>query len=190
MEPLSKVGNRMQQYRQRHKLSGFTCHKCQTLKKSGVGYLSHLEICGLTADEMANAYYKCPHCPSLIRTVSIASHEQICHGQINERLERRRLEQQQQELLGNAEKPAAAAGSVDEVRLNNSGRLERQSATKARNSFRELETVDERPEDVRKRIVRVHFVFIIQLKKITPQPITLFPPVRHREAGRHNGPYV
>lgn len=150
MEPLTRVGNRMQVYRKRHNLNGFVCPKCQALKKSGTGYLSHLEVCGLTVEEMIGAYYQCPDCPSQIRKVSVAAHLLSCPGP-NGEYQKRRLERQ----LREAEATPTAVGTDDDaLRLNNSGRLERRSAVKARSSFRDLDLVDERPEDVRKLVCR------------------------------------
>lgn len=66
----------MTQFVKVNKIKYLTCPKCDDKKRSAVGYISHLQICGLAEDELANARVKCEHCGKMLRKVSIQSHIQ------------------------------------------------------------------------------------------------------------------
>lgn len=179
MEPLLKVGNRMTLYAKKYKLQHFVCPKCKAKKKSGLGYLSHLEvsftaqrmvknclinlrcyrpqICGLSPEEIASTFHRCPHCPAQIRQVSVASHLTTCVGL----RQKRSAEKPPSESLEPCS-PIVGGGPEAMVdRQNNAGRSERRSAAKARTSFKELENADETPDDVSVACVACRLVFSI-----------------------------
>lgn len=58
------------------KLPYFRCPKCSEKKKSALGYISHVELCGLTEEECAALKAECPYCKKLYRKVSLPSHTQ------------------------------------------------------------------------------------------------------------------
>lgn len=66
----------MTQFLKKNKISYLVCAKCGEKKKSSVGYISHMQICGLTAEELASARVKCEHCGKTYRKVSLPSHIQ------------------------------------------------------------------------------------------------------------------
>lgn len=66
----------MSQFVKRNKVNYLTCSKCGEKKKSSVGYMSHMQVCGLTEEELANARVKCEHCGKSYRKVSLPIHLQ------------------------------------------------------------------------------------------------------------------
>lgn len=66
----------MTQFLKKNKISYLVCAKCGEKKKSSVGYISHMQVCGLSAEELANARVKCEHCGKTYRKVSLPSHIQ------------------------------------------------------------------------------------------------------------------
>lgn len=58
------------------KLQYFKCAKCSIKKKSALGYISHIEICGLTPEEILTMKTECPYCKKLYRKVSLEAHIQ------------------------------------------------------------------------------------------------------------------
>lgn len=58
------------------KLQYFRCPKCSEKKKSALGFISHVEFCGLTKEECAVLKAECPYCKKLYRKVSLPSHIQ------------------------------------------------------------------------------------------------------------------
>lgn len=70
-----------------HKITSLKCHNCPDIKRSAIGYLSHLEVCGLTTEQRKEMMYQCPYCPSELRKVSIPSHNEYCSGLRQQRLQ-------------------------------------------------------------------------------------------------------
>lgn len=63
-------------YMKLYKFPYLKCRQCEIKKKSAIGYLSHLESCGLSAEEMNSVKVACQYCKKLYRKASIQSHEQ------------------------------------------------------------------------------------------------------------------
>lgn len=59
-----------------NKLHHLKCDKCSEKKRSALGYISHVEICGLTSEEIIAMKSECPHCKKLYRKVSLETHIQ------------------------------------------------------------------------------------------------------------------
>lgn len=71
------IANRlMTKFMKATKLPYFRCPKCSEKKKSALGYISHVEFCGLTKEECAALKAECPYCKKLYRKVSLPSHMQ------------------------------------------------------------------------------------------------------------------
>lgn len=69
----------MSRFMKTAKLQHFKCAKCLQTKRSVVGFISHIEICGLTQDEIVALKTECPHCKRLYRKVSLEIHvQQYC----------------------------------------------------------------------------------------------------------------
>lgn len=66
----------MIRFMKHNKIQYLKCPKCHEKKKSAVGYISHIEVCGLTPDEIASLKTVCEYCKKLYRKVSIVSHQQ------------------------------------------------------------------------------------------------------------------
>lgn len=66
----------MIRYMKQNKIQFLKCPKCGEKKKSALGYISHIELCGLTEEEMKSLKQECEYCKKLYRKVSIASHQQ------------------------------------------------------------------------------------------------------------------
>lgn len=80
----------MIRFMKNNKIPYLKCPKCGEKKKSALGYISHVEVCGLTEEEAKSLKEECEFCKKLYRKVSLASHQQsFCTV--------RRLEQAQQE---------------------------------------------------------------------------------------------
>lgn len=58
------------------KIPFLRCPKCGEKKKSALGYISHVEVCGLTEEEAKSLKEECEYCKKLYRKVSLASHQQ------------------------------------------------------------------------------------------------------------------
>lgn len=70
------VNRLMTKFMKATKLPYFRCPKCSEKKKSALGYISHVELCGLTKEECAALKAECPYCKKLYRKVSLPSHMQ------------------------------------------------------------------------------------------------------------------
>lgn len=61
------------------KMQYFKCDKCLEKKRSALGYISHIEICGLTPEQIVGMKSECPYCKKLYRKVSLDIHiQQFC----------------------------------------------------------------------------------------------------------------
>lgn len=76
VEDVSNMGRIMIRFMKINKIQYLKCPKCGERKKSALGYISHVELCGLSADEVASLKAECEYCKKLYRKVSIASHQQ------------------------------------------------------------------------------------------------------------------
>lgn len=56
MEPIHTVGNRMQAFLKVHNLKCFTCVKCGCEKKSGLGFISHIEVSIEIESQISHTY--------------------------------------------------------------------------------------------------------------------------------------
>lgn len=93
------------------------CPKCDDRKRSALGYISHVEICGLTDEEAKQLKAICEFCNKLYRKVSLASHQQsFCPV--------RRLEIAQQQAA-QLVKSAEQNDQIVEVVYSESGRPKR-----------------------------------------------------------------
>lgn len=70
------VNRLMIKFMKAHKLPYFRCPKCSEKKKSALGYISHVDLCGLTPDEIKAMKAECPYCKQLYRKISLPSHIQ------------------------------------------------------------------------------------------------------------------
>lgn len=71
--------NLMSRFMKTTKLQYFKCAKCLQKKRSVVGFISHIEVCGLTQDEVVALKSECPYCKRLYRKVSLEIHiHQYC----------------------------------------------------------------------------------------------------------------
>lgn len=59
-----------------NKLQYLKCDKCGEKKKSALGYISHIEVCGLTEEEKLSMKEECEFCKKLYRKVSLPIHQQ------------------------------------------------------------------------------------------------------------------
>ncbi|XP_037033624.1 serine-rich adhesin for platelets isoform X4 [Bradysia coprophila] len=117
------------------------CPQCDVEKKSALGYLSHLEVCGLTPEEVKSKLVKCEHCPSMIRSCSMKIHLTFCSGL-------KRLLQKEKE---STKEPDSA-----EECYNDMGRAVRRSAQKAMSSFKDLGKAPEaKLEDYVERVEKI-----------------------------------
>lgn len=87
MNIINSKANKIMVYMKMHKMNSLKCHNCPDIKRSAIGYLSHLEVCGLTKEQRKDMMYQCPHCPSVLRKVSIQSHNEYCSGLRQQRLQ-------------------------------------------------------------------------------------------------------
>lgn len=63
-------------YIKHNKIQYLKCTKCGEKKRSALGYISHVEVCGLTQDEVISMKAECEYCKKLYRKVSLPSHQQ------------------------------------------------------------------------------------------------------------------
>lgn len=66
----------MTRFMKHNKIQYLKCPKCGDKKRSALGYISHVEICGLTEAEVKSLKAECEFCKKLFRKVSLASHQQ------------------------------------------------------------------------------------------------------------------
>ncbi|KAG4069006.1 hypothetical protein HA402_008317 [Bradysia odoriphaga] len=117
------------------------CPQCKVEKKSALGYLSHLEVCGLTPEEVKSKLVKCEHCPSMIRSCSMKIHLTFCSGL-------KRLLQKENE---STKEPESAEETYNDI-----GRAVRRSAQKAMSSFKDLGKAPEaKLEDYVERVEKI-----------------------------------
>lgn len=76
VDDTATVSRLMVRYMKQKKIQYLKCEKCGEKKKSAVGYISHIEVCGLTPDEVKALKAECEFCKKLYRKVSLASHQQ------------------------------------------------------------------------------------------------------------------
>lgn len=72
----SIIARLMQQFMKRRKIQYFTCAKCGEKKRSTVGFISHMQVCGLSPEELEGARVACEHCGKTYRKASLPSHIQ------------------------------------------------------------------------------------------------------------------
>lgn len=95
----------MTAFKKNKKIQYLTCPKCDEKKRSAVGYISHMQVCGLSEEDLANARVKCEHCGKTYRKVSLPIHIQSFCPVL-------RLQKQQEEAAFRA---AAEPERVDEA---------------------------------------------------------------------------
>lgn len=76
VEDPSNMSRCMIRYMKYNKIQYLKCPKCGEKKKSAVGYISHIEVCGLSKEEQMSLKAECEFCKKLFRRVSLQSHQQ------------------------------------------------------------------------------------------------------------------
>lgn len=110
----------MIRYMKHNKIQYIKCPKCGEKKKSAIGYISHVEICGLTADEVKSLKAECEYCKKLYRRVSLPSHQQsFCT------VRRLELAQQQADEMIKTVCETQPDENLEEVTYTESGRPKR-----------------------------------------------------------------
>lgn len=110
----------MIRYMKHKKIQYLKCEKCGEKKKSAVGYISHIEVCGLTPDEIKALKAECEFCKKLYRKVSLVSHQQgFCP------VRRLEIAQKQADAAVNAVCESDANEPGEEVVYSESGRPKR-----------------------------------------------------------------
>lgn len=66
----------MIRFMKHNKIQYLKCPKCDEKKRSALGYISHVEMCGLTESEAKSLKAECEYCKKLYRKVSLPSHQQ------------------------------------------------------------------------------------------------------------------
>lgn len=101
-----------------NKVQYMRCAKCYDKKRSVVGYLSHIEICGLAPEEVTALKAECEFCHKLYRKVSLLTHTQsFCP------VRRKQIEAEKQNEPQPTEQANTDAGNNEE--LTESGRPKR-----------------------------------------------------------------
>lgn len=110
----------MIRYMKHNKIQYLKCIKCGERKKSAVGYISHVEVCGLTNEEVKTMKAECEYCKKLYRKVSLASHQQsFCT------VRRLELAQQQADQLVKSAQETPPVEEGEEIIYSESGRPKR-----------------------------------------------------------------
>ncbi|XP_055317686.1 uncharacterized protein LOC129576508 [Sitodiplosis mosellana] len=76
VEDPSNMGRLMIRYMKYNKIQYLKCPKCGEKKRSALGYISHVELCGLSEEEVTSLKAECEFCKKLYRKVSLPSHQQ------------------------------------------------------------------------------------------------------------------
>lgn len=76
VEDSATMGRLMIRFMKVNKIQYLRCPKCDAKKKSALGYISHVELCGLTPEEVDSLKAECEFCKKLYRKVSLPSHQQ------------------------------------------------------------------------------------------------------------------
>lgn len=76
VEDTTNMGRLMIRFMKHNKIQYLKCPKCGEKKRSALGYISHVELCGLTKEEAISLKAECEYCKKLYRKVSLPSHQQ------------------------------------------------------------------------------------------------------------------
>ncbi|KAL0275136.1 UNVERIFIED_CONTAM: hypothetical protein PYX00_003092 [Menopon gallinae] len=95
-----------------------TCERCGVVKKSALGFISHVQNCGKSEEEKEALKVTCPYCPSRILKYSLPMHLKLSHS----------------EPAQEVEKPKDDAGDESQTELPS----KRRSAIRAVNKFHEV----------------------------------------------------
>lgn len=118
-------------YMKTKKVQYLKCKKCDERKRSALGYLSHIESCGLSGDEINNVKVECQFCKKLYRKSSIQIHEQSFCPVV------KAAKKQEGEIDTETNKAEADVQTdAETVTLSQSGRPQR---TKRRKTYREFD---------------------------------------------------
>lgn len=108
MDDLALVARTLQSFMKRENVHSLKCPKCNDVKRSAHGYASHIEVCGQTEEAIRSRMYSCPHCPSVVRKVSIGAHNALCAGLKKQlREERQEEEEEAQNEINKADEAMA-----------------------------------------------------------------------------------
>ncbi|XP_055907206.1 titin isoform X2 [Eupeodes corollae] len=116
------------------KVKGLNCRLCNSLRRSALGLLMHLEQCCLTEAEINESRIVCEYCKRNYTKSSYLTHKRSCSDYLKQVLEEAKVE--------NAEVPEGT--TADDV-LSNTGRLKRKAVIMAETKLKKL---DEAPEFV------------------------------------------
>ncbi|XP_055856218.1 titin [Episyrphus balteatus] len=109
------------------KIKGLNCRLCNTLRRSGLGLLMHLEQCCLTKEELDKNRIVCEYCKKNYSKASFLGHQRTCSEYLKYVLAQSSLE--------NTEK-SEDVPNIDV--LSNTGRLKRKSVIKAETKLKSL----------------------------------------------------
>ncbi|XP_052891514.1 uncharacterized protein LOC128299551 [Anopheles moucheti] len=77
MKDLKAVSTAIARFMKLNRRAEVACERCGTVKKSGLGMASHMNQCGLSAQELEQSKASCSHCGRKMKAVSLLAHQQL-----------------------------------------------------------------------------------------------------------------
>lgn len=127
------------------KVKGLNCRLCNSMRRSALGMLMHLEQCGLSKEELAESRLVCEYCKKDYSKASFLIHKRTCPEYL-------KLVLEESKTQTTSEKKDEDDKANDEA-LSNTGRFKRKSVIKAESKLKNLnEALDFVPEELIKHI--------------------------------------
>lgn len=136
--------NVMRRYRISNNLKFLKCPKCLVEeRRSAEGIISHMRLCGMSADEIETAKVSCPHCDKKLIKDSLYSHLRLACTVLKEQ---QRLQEQ---LNEKATDEVAQESDPEQLEYSERGRIKRKSVKLAEKKLKKvLQSSSFIPEDV------------------------------------------
>ncbi|CRK94797.1 CLUMA_CG008291, isoform A [Clunio marinus] len=130
---------RLMNYFKFYKLESMQCRKCYQEKKSALGHLSHIILCGETQEKINRRMVTCEYCGEKMLPYYTSFHKNKCSG--IERVKEEKIEVEVDDDKDGSRQDVTAEA------FNSSGRLKRKSVKRAEKNFKKILGVLSNPSD-------------------------------------------